>query len=121
MTDLYPTEWRFATEAGCHKRCKFRARRMELRHLAEDKHQLRHVWPITGPGGLAEVFAKADLTYRTGIVGGGSTCYAVTPRLGGLRGDDVPVEGQAFGSNQRQALQNLADQLGLRYGARCTR
>lgn len=120
MTNPYPTEWRFATEAGCGKRCKHRARRLERRELAPDKTQFRHVLPIAGPGGLAELLASEGLDYRTGVVGGGSTWYAVAPRLGGVR-EDVAVKGKAFGVNQRQAVQNLVDSLGIRYAARCPR
>lgn len=125
MTNPYPTEWEYATEHGCGRKCRNKARRMEQRELAPDKTELRHVWPVEGVSGLQDALAQAGYTFRTGVVGGGSTWYALTPRNGGRPApastEPVPTKARAFGSSQRQALQNLADQLGVKYGARCGR
>jgi hypothetical protein len=120
MTNPYPTDWSYETRQGCSKRCKHPAKRLERREVAPARVTIRHVWPVDGAGGLAEVLTQAEKSFRTGVVGGGSTWYAVTPRLGGTT-EDVKVEARAFGSSRRQALQNLADTLGLKYGARCGR
>jgi hypothetical protein len=126
MTNPYPTQWQYDTQRGCQKRCRNTARRIERREVAPGQVEVRHVWPVAGVSGLEEALTKAGHSFRTSVVGGGSTWVAVTPRLGGLRGTPgqygyVAVVARAFGGSQRQALQNLADQLGVKYGARCGR
>lgn len=126
MTNPYPTDWAFETQQGCGKHCKRRAWRLEAREIAPGKRAIRHVAPATGKDGLEDTLTQAGFTFRASPVGGGSTWSAVTPRLGGLRGTPgqvgyVAVKARAFGTSRRQALQNLADQLGVKYGARCGR
>ena len=116
---LYPTEWRWATHAGCGPKCKQRQRRIEVRDLGPNRKHHRHVYTVSE---LLDALNKAGHTVRRGRVGGGSTIYALTP-AGTTPDLKHPELGRvtAVGSSDRQALQNLADKLHAKYGERCPR